>query len=59
MESLTIQRIKLLIEREKETPNSFAKKIGVTVMLAQSNAKMLFENANIGPVKIEVRTARG
>lgn len=29
MESLTIQRIKLLIEREKETPNSFAKKIGV------------------------------
>jgi len=30
MESLTVQRIRLLIEREKETPNSFALKIGVT-----------------------------
>lgn len=30
MESLTVQRIKLLIEQEKETPASFAKRIKVT-----------------------------
>jgi predicted transcriptional regulator len=30
MESLTITRIKSLLEREKETPNSFAKKVGVS-----------------------------
>lgn len=30
METITVKRIKHLIEQEKETPNSFAKKIGVT-----------------------------
>jgi hypothetical protein len=29
MESITVQRIKMLIERENETPNSFAIKVGL------------------------------
>lgn len=30
MESITVQRIKMLMEREKETPNSFSIKVGMS-----------------------------